>query len=73
LAPLTDNGGPTQTHALLANSPARDAGIVSTCTTTDQRGETRDSQCDIGSYEFSEDENCFVIKTAVGTVAVFCL
>ena len=26
LAPLADNGGPTQTHALLATSPARDAG-----------------------------------------------
>ena len=41
LAPLADNGGPTQTHALLANSPARDAGIPSTCTTTDQRGNAR--------------------------------
>ena len=41
LAPLANNGGPTQTHALLANSPARNAGIVSTCTTTDQRGKSR--------------------------------
>ena len=41
LAPLADNGGPTQTHALLANSPARNAGIPSTCTTTDQRGNPR--------------------------------
>ncbi|HVS62148.1 MAG TPA: choice-of-anchor Q domain-containing protein [Thermoanaerobaculia bacterium] len=26
LAPLASNGGPTQTHALLAGSPAIDAG-----------------------------------------------
>ena len=49
LAPLANNGGPTQTHALLADSTAVDAGnncvLNDTCTpslgsplTTDQRG-----------------------------------
>ena len=45
LGPLQDNGGPTQTQALLADSPAIDAGDPSGCTddlgaalTTDQRG-----------------------------------
>jgi len=51
LKPLADNGGPTQTHALATNSPAIDAGDVSTCLATDQRGELRDNLCDIGAYE----------------------
>jgi len=41
LAPLADNGGIGQTHALLAGSPALDAGVnalVPTGVTTDQRG-----------------------------------
>ncbi len=60
VGPLQDNGGPTFTHALLAGSPAIDAGDPSGCTdttgiplTTDQRGFTRPvgDVCDIGSYE----------------------
>ena len=37
LGPLADNGGPTQTHALLAGSPAIDAGNNAGCPATDQR------------------------------------
>lgn len=48
LGPLADNGGPTQTHALLAGSPAIDAGGPD-CAPTDQRGLPRN--CDIGAYE----------------------
>jgi CSLREA domain-containing protein len=53
LGPLTDNGGPTQTHALLAGSPALDAGGPDFCPGTDQRGVTRPQgpACDMGSYE----------------------
>jgi CSLREA domain-containing protein len=40
LGPLQDNGGPTQTHALGADSPAIDKGN-SSGSTTDQRGEPR--------------------------------
>ncbi len=40
LAPLANNGGQTQTHALMANSPAIDKGNSSGLT-TDQRGFTR--------------------------------
>ena len=40
LAPLALYGGPTPTHALLAGSPALDAGH-SSGSTTDQRGRTR--------------------------------
>jgi hypothetical protein len=60
LDPLENNGGPTQTQALLPGSPAIDAGAP-VCTdadglplTTDQRGVTRPQgvACDIGAYEF---------------------
>ncbi|MDJ0756630.1 MAG: right-handed parallel beta-helix repeat-containing protein, partial [Ardenticatenaceae bacterium] len=55
---LADNGGNTQTHALLAGSPAIDAipDGVNGCGiefVTDQRGEVRPfgDGCDIGSFE----------------------
>jgi predicted outer membrane repeat protein len=59
LGPLASNGGPTETMALLAGSPAIDAGAG--CAGPDQRGaprpgaltpgETAGSACDIGAYE----------------------
>jgi hypothetical protein len=67
LGPLGDYGGPTQTHGLLPNSPAIDAGNPalpssggSACEATDQRGVARpidgdqdnDAICDSGAYEF---------------------
>ena len=56
LGTLASNGGPTQTMALPAGSPAVDAipSATSGCTgTTDQRGTTRPqgSGCDVGAYE----------------------
>ncbi len=51
LAPLANNGGPTSTHALLAGSPALDAG--GGCLPTDQRGAPRTGTCDIGAYELA--------------------
>jgi hypothetical protein len=60
LGPLANNGGPTQTHALLTGSPALDM-VQSGCPppTTDQRGISRPQNgdlsgtafCDIGAYE----------------------
>jgi CSLREA domain-containing protein len=54
LGPLANNGGLTQTHALLAGSPAID-GVVSGCPppATDQRGVSRPqgARCDVGAYE----------------------
>jgi len=49
---LADNGGPTQTHALLAGSSAIDA--VSDCRVrVDQRGYVRSKgRCDAGAYEY---------------------
>ncbi|MDP1546374.1 MAG: choice-of-anchor Q domain-containing protein [Anaerolineales bacterium] len=53
LGALVNNGGFTQTHALLAGSPAIDAGTNAGCSAIDQRGVTRPqgSLCDIGAYE----------------------
>jgi hypothetical protein len=50
---LNQNGGPTATHALLAGSPAIDAGTSDGCPATDQRGVTRPQgeACDMGSFE----------------------
>jgi hypothetical protein len=67
LDPLRNNGGPTQTQALLAGSPAIDAGNASGCTNgtghllmTDQRGKPRPDKedtggCDMGAYERQSD------------------
>lgn len=68
LGPLTNNGGPTFTHALLAGSPAVDAGNnalaideKSSALTQDQRGSPRivdspdagsTATVDIGAFEF---------------------
>jgi len=63
LGPLQLNGpGTTKTHALLAGSPAIDAGtctdLVGAPVLTDQRGVTRPQgiTCDIGAYELSPAE-----------------
>jgi hypothetical protein len=50
---LADNGGPAPTHALLAGSPAIDAG-TSCGVTVDQRYVARDAACDLGAFEFIE-------------------
>jgi hypothetical protein len=50
-AGLTSNGGPTQTIALPATSPAFDAMPTSACPATDQRGFTRP---DLVSETFQE-------------------
>lgn len=56
LMPLADNDGYTQTMALLPDSPARNQGDATICSTApvsglDQRGMPRDTPCDIGAYE----------------------
>jgi uncharacterized repeat protein (TIGR01451 family) len=53
LGSLADNGGPTQTMALLPGSPAIDAGATVSSITTDQRGGPRPQGAayDVGAYE----------------------
>jgi len=61
LGALQNNGGSTDTHVLLAASPAIDAGTNSGCPATDQRGAARPQDgdvngvftCDIGAYELT--------------------
>jgi hypothetical protein len=68
LGPLQNNGGPTDTMALLPGSPAIDSGNPGGCNdgqghllTTDQRGEPRPDKedtgggCDGGAYERQDD------------------
>jgi hypothetical protein len=52
LGPLQNNGGPTPTLALLAESPAIDKGLAAGALRTDQRGFSRDANVDIGAFEF---------------------
>ncbi|AYQ33261.1 choice-of-anchor Q domain-containing protein [Runella sp. SP2] len=82
---LADNGGPTQTHALLANSPALDKGAVVAGLTTDQRGQVRaydistiaassgGDNSDIGAYEAIPSCNTVTLSPSSlpsGTVGV---
>ncbi|MGD0075802.1 MAG: choice-of-anchor Q domain-containing protein, partial [Candidatus Binataceae bacterium] len=54
---LQNNGGPTETIALVTGSPAIAAIPAASCPATDQRGEPRpspgQSACDIGAFEGS--------------------
>lgn len=60
LAPLAENGGPTRTHALPADSCAVDAGGVHLWSDDDQRGpghpRWRGTAVDIGAYEYDPDD-----------------
>lgn len=69
LGPLTNNGGPTSTRALLEGSQAIDAGVGSV-NQTDQRGEPfvrfAGDQVDIGAYEIQTlAASNFMVTTAV--------
>jgi hypothetical protein len=60
LGPLQDNGGPTETHALLPGSPAINQTPGAACeVTTDQRGQPRPvgDGCDVGSFERQSDDS----------------
>jgi hypothetical protein len=53
LGPLQDNGGPTQTMALLPGSPAVNAGDPAQLGTADQRGVVRSGGVNVGAYQAS--------------------
>jgi hypothetical protein len=53
LAPLGNYGGPTRTFALLAGSPALNAGDPALLGTADQRGVARSGGVNIGAYQAS--------------------
>src|SRR5919108_3177152 len=66
LGPLTDNGGPTDTQAVLPSSLALDASRG--CPATDQRGVSRPAgrACDIGAYELAPPLVATLAATSVG-------
>ena len=78
LGPLSQNGGPTPTHALLPGSPAIDAADPSGCSnetesarlTFDQRLAKRPaSGCDMGAYEVVPEANLDVSLRAAPSPA----
>ncbi|HYH52785.1 MAG TPA: choice-of-anchor Q domain-containing protein [Solirubrobacterales bacterium] len=58
LAPLANDGGETDTMALLAGSPAFDGGTNAGCPPLDQRGVVRPQgpSCDIGAFEQAQTQ-----------------
>jgi CSLREA domain-containing protein len=71
---LANNGGSTQTFALLVGSPAIDAGDDATCTTSpvsglDQRGVARPvgAHCDIGAFEGAKDISAPTVTSFTAT------
>ncbi|MGH6961449.1 MAG: choice-of-anchor Q domain-containing protein, partial [Dongiaceae bacterium] len=77
LGPLQDNGGPTLTHALLAGSPAIEAGNPAlpgsggnACEAADQRGISRPRglACDIGAFEVDDPAQTGPVFTVIATV-----
>lgn len=74
LGPLQNNGGATFTQALLAGSPAIDAGDLLGCVDqngallgVDQRGYARLNRCDIGAYEYDSPGTPTPTATPAGT------
>lgn len=57
---LTDNGGETQTIAVLCSSVAIDNGVAGI--TEDQRGQSRYMDVDIGAYEYYNSESIVVTQ-----------
>ncbi|MEA2396574.1 MAG: hypothetical protein QOK25_130 [Thermoleophilaceae bacterium] len=72
LGPLQDNGGQTDTRALLPGSPAINTGTNSGCPGTDQRGITRPQvvTCDIGAFELVFQADLAVTKSAPTSVTL---
>ena len=67
LAPLGNNGGPTQTMALLPGSPALNAGDPALLGAADQRGVVRRGGVNIGAYQASA--SAFVLSAPAAATA----
>ena len=78
LGPLSPNGGPTLTHALMAGSAAIAAGTPISGVTTDQRGAPRSATPSIGAYDAYDSgvssvssggggSSCFIATAAYGS------
>jgi len=84
LGSLADNGGPTRTRALLAGSPAIDAGNSTICAdplidNLDQRGIARPADaCVLGAFERTaaddvKNQSFFVLPARNGKLVVIPL
>jgi hypothetical protein len=62
LGALADNGGPTETVALLAGSPALNAGDPAQLGVADQRGVARSGGVNVGAYQASA--SAFALTTS---------
>jgi hypothetical protein len=71
LGPLQDNGGPTQTMALRAGSPALNAGNPSQLGTPDQRGVVRAGGVNIGAYQASASAFVLTVPASVAAGTPF--
>ena len=69
LGPLADNGGPTDTEAVLPGSLALDSGACAFAGDVDQRGVSRPrgTRCDVGAYELAPP----LVSTAAATSVAF--
>ena len=70
LGDLQDNGGPTETQAILPTSPAYHQVPASSCLANDQRGESRPQPsdsgfCDVGAYEYSAPTSVAFTSTPI--------
>jgi Bacterial Ig-like domain len=77
LGPLQNNGGATNTRALLMGSPAVDAANNTACPVTDQRGARRDDgnndgtrACDIGAFEVEVAPKVTTMAPSAGKIGV---
>ncbi|MEI8085040.1 MAG: LamG-like jellyroll fold domain-containing protein [Paludibacter sp.] len=72
LGTLADNGGSTKTCALLAGSPAINAGTTGLLVpTTDQRGYSKIGTRDIGAYEVAVGISTDAVTNATATTATY--
>jgi hypothetical protein len=69
---LADNGGPTQTHLPMPNSPAINAGHTGSCPATDQRGYLRPIAdiCDIGAVDVHATDSSATATPTITPTAV---
>ncbi|MGA9397086.1 MAG: CSLREA domain-containing protein [Anaerolineaceae bacterium] len=70
IGPLKNNGGLSQTHALLPDSPAIDTGLCETGINDDQRGWYRpvNGACDIGAFEMGMPSFLPLILKTTGAI-----
>lgn len=77
LGELADNGGPTETDALLAGSPAIGDAVAASCPASDQRGVPRSGACDSGAFQAADADLALSIaapkRAAAGSPITYTL